>query len=140
MAIILGSKPVKDTTQFESYAYGITLPIQIGNTAFNQAFTSYEQIKSNIKNVLLTKKLERIMNPDFGSGLEELLFEQNDEVLISDIEDTITETVEKWLPYVSIESVNARATNQQKDRNEIYVSITFRMRNNPTIESVSFTV
>ena len=140
MAIILGSKPVKDTTQFESYAYGITLPIQIGNTAFNQAFTSYEQIKSNIKNVLLTKKLERIMNPDFGSGLEELLFEQNDEVLISDIEDTITETVEKWLPYVSIESVNARATNRQKDRNEIYVSITFRMRNNPTIESVSFTV
>lgn len=140
MAIILGSKPVKDTTQFESYAYGITLPIQIGNTAFNQAFTSYEQIKSNIKNVLLTKKLERIMNPDFGSGLEELLFEQNDEVLISDIEDTITETVEKWLPYVSIEDVNVRATNQQKDRNEIYVSITFRMRNNPTIESVSFTV
>ena len=140
MAIILGSKPVKDTTQFESYAYGITLPIQIGNTAFNQAFTSYEQIKSNIKNVLLTKKLERIMNPGFGSGLQELLFEQNDEVLITDIEEAINDAVEKWLPYVSIEDVNVRASNQQKDRNEIYVSITFRMRNNPTLESVSFTV
>jgi uncharacterized protein len=140
MAIILGSKPVKDTTQFSSYAYGITLPIQIGNTAFNQAFTSYEQIKSNIKNLLLTKKLERIMNPGFGSGLQELLFEQNDEVLISDIEEAINDAVEKWLPYVSIEDVNVRATNQQKDRNEIYVSITFRMRNSPTLESVSFTV
>jgi phage baseplate assembly protein W len=140
MAIILGSKPVKDTTQFSSYAYGITLPIQIGNTAFNQAFTSYEQVKSNIKNLLLTKKLERIMNPGFGSGLQELLFEQNDEVLISDIEEAINDAVEKWLPYVSIEDVNVRATNQQKDRNEIYVSITFRMRNSPTLESVSFTV
>jgi hypothetical protein len=140
MAIILGSKPVKDTTQFESYAYGITLPIQIGNTAFNQAFTSYEQIKSNIKNVLLTKKLERIMNPGFGSGLQELLFEQNDEVLIGDIEEAINDAIEKWLPYVSIEDVNVRASNEQKDRNEIYVSITFRMRNNPTLESVSFTV
>lgn len=140
MAIILGSKPVKDTTQFSSYAYGITLPIQIGNTAFNQAFTSYQQVKSNIKNLLLTKKLERIMNPGFGSGLQELLFEQNDEVLISDIEEAINDAVEKWLPYVSIEDVNVRATNQQKDRNEIYVSITFRMRNSPTLESVSFTV
>lgn len=140
MAIILGSKPVKDTTQFSSYAYGITLPIQIGNTAFKQAFTSYEQVKSNIKNLLLTKKLERIMNPGFGSGLQELLFEQNDEVLISDIEEAINDAVEKWLPYVSIEDVNVRATNQQKDRNEIYVSITFRMRNSPTLESVSFTV
>jgi phage baseplate assembly protein W len=140
MAIILGSKPVKDTTQFSSYSYGITLPIQIGNTAFNQAFTSYEQVKSNIKNLLLTKKLERIMNPGFGSGLQELLFEQNDEVLISDIEEAINDAVEKWLPYVSIEDVNVRATNQQKDRNEIYVSITFRMRNSPTLESVSFTV
>lgn len=140
MAIILGSKPVKDTTQFSSYAYGITLPIQIGNTAFNQAFTSYEQIKSNIKNILLTKKLERIMNPGFGSGLQELLFEQNDDSLISDITDSINDAVEKWLPYVSIENVNVTSTNQQKDKNEIYVSIAFRMRNNPTIESVSFTV
>jgi uncharacterized protein len=140
MAIILGSKPVKDTTQFSSYAYGITLPIQIGNTAFNQAFTSYEQIKSNIKNILLTKKLERIMNPGFGSGLQELLFEQNDDFLISDITDSINDAVEKWLPYVSIENINVTSTNEQKDKNEIYVSITFRMRNNPTIESVSFTV
>ena len=140
MAIILGSKPVKDTTQFSSYAYGITLPIQIGNTAFNQAFTSYEQIKSNIKNILLTKKLERIMNPGFGSGLQELLFEQNDDFLISDITDAINDAVEKWLPYVSIENINVTSTNEQKDKNEIYVSITFRMRNNPTIESVSFTV
>jgi phage baseplate assembly protein W len=80
------------------------------------------------------------MNPGFGSGLQELLFEQNDEVLISDIEEAINDAVEKWLPYVSIEDVNVRATNQQKDRNEIYVSITFRMRNSPTLESVSFTV
>ena len=80
------------------------------------------------------------MNPGFGSGLQELLFEQNDEVLIGDIEEAINDAIEKWLPYVSIEDVNVRASNEQKDRNEIYVSITFRMRNNPTLESVSFTV
>jgi phage baseplate assembly protein W len=88
MAIILGNKLVKDTAEYNDYAYGITLPIQIGNTAFNQSFTSFEQIRSNIKNVLLTKKFERVMNPDFGSGLQELLFQSNDEILASDVDDT----------------------------------------------------
>ena len=34
MAIILGNKLVKDTTTYNDYAIGISLPIQITNTAF----------------------------------------------------------------------------------------------------------
>ena len=49
MAIVLGQKLVKDTEKYNDYAIGITLPIQIGNTAFNQSFTTIEQTKSNIK-------------------------------------------------------------------------------------------
>ena len=78
MAIVLGQKLVQDTEKYEDYAIGISLPIQIGNTAFNQTFTTNEQIKSNVKNLLLTKKGERVMQPNFGSGLQELLFDFND--------------------------------------------------------------
>jgi uncharacterized protein len=140
MAIILGRKSVKDTAEFNDYAYGITLPIQIGNTAFNQSFTSFEQIKSNIKNVLLTKRFERVMNPDFGSGLQELLFQQNTEILTSDIEDVIRESVDRWLPYVTIESVDVNSTNELKDLNRLDVSISFRVSNNPNLESVTITL
>jgi phage baseplate assembly protein W len=118
MAIILGRKLVKDTAEYNDYAYGITLPIQIGNTAFNQSFTSFEQVKSNIKNVLLTKRLERVMNPDFGSGLQELLFEMNDEILVSDVESVIRDAVSKWLPYVSVETVDVEVSDESKDRNQ----------------------
>jgi phage baseplate assembly protein W len=140
MAIILGRKSVKDTAEFNDYAYGITLPIQIGNTAFNQAFTSFEQVRSNIKNVLLTKRFERVMNPDFGSGLQELLFQQNTEILTSDIEDVIRESVDRWLPYVTIESVDVNSTNELKDLNRLDVSISFRVSNNPNLESVTITL
>ena len=75
MAIVLGKKMMIDSKQFEDYAIGITLPIQIGNNAFNQSFKTADQAKSNIKNLLLTKKYERLMQPQFGSGLQELLFE-----------------------------------------------------------------
>ena len=140
MAIILGSKAVKDTTKYQSYAYGITLPIQIGNTAFNQAFELREQVSSNIKNVLLTKKFERIMNPDFGSGLHELLFSQNDTILIEDINEVIEEAVKMWLPYVSIQTINVEADDTMKDNYEVNIHIDFRVSNDPTLLSLTLTV
>ena len=81
MAIVLGQKLVQDTAAFQDYAIGITLPIQIGNTAFNQSFTTKQQVSSNIKNLLLTKKGERLLQPNFGSGLQELLFDFKDIIL-----------------------------------------------------------
>ena len=75
MAIILGRKPLLETKDYEDYAIGLSLPIQIGNVAFKQNFTEIEQLKSNIKNLLLTKRGERLMNPLFGTGVETLLFE-----------------------------------------------------------------
>ena len=56
MAVELGSKVVKDTKLYNDYAIGISLPLQIGQTAFNQTFTSIDAVKTNIKSLLLTKK------------------------------------------------------------------------------------
>ena len=89
MAVILGQKPVQDTKEYEDYAIGITLPINISNTAFAQSFTTLEQVKTNIKSLLLTKKYERVMQAELGSGLQEVLFQFNDDDLASTIENTI---------------------------------------------------
>ena len=68
MAIVLGSKIVKDTKEYNDYALGISLPIQIGDVAFNQTFKTIDQVKTNIKSLLLTKRFERLMQPELGSG------------------------------------------------------------------------
>ena len=54
MAVLLGQKLVKDTTEYNDYAIGITLPIQISNTAFNQSFQTIDQ--------LTTKPIPCILN------------------------------------------------------------------------------
>jgi phage baseplate assembly protein W len=140
MAIELGSKIVKDTETYNDYAIGITLPIQNGNTFFNQSFQTKDQIKSNIKNLLLTKKGERILQPEFGSGLQELLFEFNDDNLETQIEETITQALEFWLPYVNVDSIDIEQTDELKDRNRVNVSITFAVAGNPQLNEVTFTV
>ena len=131
---------VQDTKKYEDYAIGISLPIQIGNTAFNQTFTTNEQIKSNVKNLLLTKKGERVMQPEFGSGLQELLFDFNDDTLSGKIEDAITAALEQWLPYVTVEQIDVESTSNNRDNNLVNVSVTFGLLNQVDLNTVSFTI
>jgi phage baseplate assembly protein W len=140
MAVVLGRKIVKDLEQFNDTAIGITLPLQITNTAFNQSFQTIDQVRTNIKSLLLTKRRERVMQPFLGSGLTELLFEQNDEELESRIENTIVQSLQSWLPYVVIDTIIIEQSNELKDRNSVEVSITFRINGNPTLETVTFNV
>ena len=140
MAVILGQKKVLDTKEFEDYAIGITLPLQIGNVAFNQSFTTLEQVKTNIKSVLLTKRRERVMQPLLGSGLQEALFEPNDEKIEDRIESTITDTLNTWLPYVSVSSIIVERNNSTIDENKINVSLQFTYNNNTNLETLTFSV
>ena len=71
MAYELGQKLVIDTEEFNNFAIGLTLPLQKGNTGyFAQSFVTSEQVRSNIINLLKTKRGERLFQPEFGSGLQ----------------------------------------------------------------------
>jgi phage baseplate assembly protein W len=140
MAVILGKKLVIDSKRFEDYAIGITLPIQIGNTAFNQSFITADQVKSNIKNLLLTKRFERLMQPEFGSGIQELLFNMNDEMFADNLENTIVDTLSKWLPYINVETINIQQSNEFKDNNKVEVSVSFRVSDTQVLDTVTFNV
>lgn len=141
MAYVIGRKVVKDTEEFDSYAYGIALPIKLGPTGyFEQAFSSFEQAKSNLKNLLLTKKGERIMQPDFGSGLQSLLFEPIDEYYEKNIKDTILESVSYWLPYINIQEIEISMTDDLKDKNQVGLGIQFTVGNQIDLQEITFTV
>ena len=140
MAIELGSKLVKDTQTYNDYAIGISLPLQIGGAGFTQTYNTTEQIKSNIKNLLLTQKGERILQPEFGSGLHEILFDFNNDDIEGKIEDAINAAFEQWLPYVTIEQIDVESTNNNRDNNLINVSVTFGLLNQPDLNTVSFTI
>ena len=86
---------------------GLELPFARSRTGlFGLTETTLEQAGHNIKNLLLTAKGERVMQPDFGSDLRTLLFEQADENIGEKIEDTILESISTWLPYISVEKID----------------------------------
>lgn len=141
MAFILDKKVVKDTEEFNNFAYGITLPVKRGNTGyFEQAFSSFEQSKSNLKNLLLTRKGERVMQPNFGSGLHDLLFEQADDQLEQRLEEEITNTVNFWLPYIEISEIEVTMTDEMKDKNQVDMKVVFTVGNTFEPQEITFTV
>lgn len=140
MAIELGQKLVKDTDAYKDYAIGLSLPLQIGNNSFNATYQTSEQMKSNIKNLLLTRKGERLLQPEFGSGLHELLFDFNNDDLAVQIEDVIVSAISQWLPFITIEDIEVEASDIDKDRNQVNISISFRIGENVNLNQVSLTV
>ena len=140
MAVVLGQKRVIDTKEYSDYAIGLSLPLQIGKSACNQTYNTIDQVKTNIKSLFLTRRQERVMQPFLGSGLHEVLFEMNDEQLVTKIEDTITEAVSFWLPFVNINEIVVTADNNMKDNNVVEVSIDFTVGNDAQLNQVTFTV
>mgnify|MGYP001239543567 FL=1 len=141
MAYELNKKIVIDTEEYNNYAVGITLPIQRGADGyFAQSFRTFDQVRSNLKNLLLTKKGERILQPEFGSGLHDLLFNPATDKFEEDLETTINDSVAKWLPYVIVEDINVDISKEQTDNNQAKVSLKFRQEGDQTLDTLTFLV
>ena len=106
-------------------ALGITLPIKLGKTGyFEQAFDTITQVKSNLINLLLTVKGERVFQPTFGSDLHTLLFTQMDEEYEANVKRAIQSAVSKWLPFLNIVEQNV---TRDHERNRTLVELTFSL-------------
>lgn len=102
---------------------GANYPLQQSNDGyFDKTYTTLEHTRANIINVLSTKKGERLARPEFGTNLEELLFEPMSQQLESDIREEINSAVNRSLPYVTIENL---AVSRDEDKKVASVEIEF---------------
>lgn len=109
-------------------AIGIDLPMMAGTgAAFKLNYTTLDQAVANAKNLLLTNRGERIMQPDFGCDLRNTLFENITEDIITKLEDRIKSNFDYWLPYIFI---NELSIVPSEDQNRIYVSLTISLEGN----------
>ena len=84
-------------------------------SVFSQTFTTEEQAISNLKNLLLTRKGERIMQPRFGTEIYNSLFEASTDTLLNTLKSSLQEDIEFWLPYIIVDKIDAIRTNQRID-------------------------
>ena len=88
--------------------------------------TTYQEvIQQNLKNLVLTSPGERMMDPEFGVGIRNFLFEQNYIGLHNDIEDRIRTQVSIYMPFVTIERVTFSHDEASMVTNQLNVAIEY---------------
>lgn len=141
MSYILPKRIVKDTDEaLDNYAYGVDYPVTVGSNMFKSTFTLADAARANIRNLLQTRKGERVMQPEFGTGLDELLFEPMTGEFETKVQKEITNSVNYWLPYVTIEEIEIEMTDEMKDRNTANLNLTFRVGESIDLNQVSLSI
>ena len=114
---------------FDFLGKGLKYPFRFqsvsGGAEVSAATTrEHEHIRESILQILGTRPGERFMNPEFGSRLKDLVFEQNDEVLKGLIRHYVIDSIKRWEKRIAITGVNFGNT---LDSNVLLVYIAYRL-------------
>ena len=92
-----------------------------------------ESVKQSIKNLVLTDKVERLMQPNIGCKIRSLLFENFTPQSKMVAKQTIGETIDQFEPRANIINIEISFA---PDNNSMYVSILFNLINNEQVQNL----
>jgi phage baseplate assembly protein W len=121
----------------KNIAIGVALPFGASGTdkLFTQTFSTKDQIKSNLINLLLTNRGERILNPNFGSDLKRILFEPITPIIEDNIRDTINTSASIYIPEITINEIII--DTGFSDNNQIIITINYILNISGTADQVT---
>ena len=101
-----------------------------------------EVVKQNLKMIILTSPGERIMEPDFGVGARNYLFDSK-RASFQNLKSKIIQQVEKYLPYIRIVKISTADSSQENsssDAQTLGISIAYNIPNMNLSESMTITI
>lgn len=109
-----------------------TYPTTRDAKPFQLSYSTEEQAISNLINLLLTRKGERYMQPNFGSLIPDFLFEPITDLSLFNLEQSIREDIEYWLPYIFLNTLRVVTGNEVKaitaaNDHTVGISISFKV-------------
>lgn len=67
--------------------------------------TDADAVKSDLLHLILTRKGQRLYKPDFGTDLLRFIFQPEDNLTLSQIQEEIKTVVNKYLPKLQINNI-----------------------------------
>lgn len=122
------------TPDFESVLNGLNIDLSFANSGiFTTLYTTNDQVKAQIKDLLLTRVGERYAQVLFGTNLLNILFQPNNQFIKEDIQEEINSAVDYWLPFVTILSIDIiTAEDDPSYANSIKITITYQVNDYET--------
>lgn len=109
---------------FRKKPIGIKLPLSTKKNSteslFEMTYSIEEQVKVNLKNLILTKKGEYLCNPNFGTNLTQIYNSTNlenvDEIAMSEIQSAVN----IFMPFIKLKNYTSTKVNETSNNPEYY--------------------
>jgi phage baseplate assembly protein W len=104
---------------------GWSFPIEVDDHHRAVMTKAEESIRQAIWLIVATAPGERVMRPEFGCGIHELVFAVNDANTARSAADRVREALIRWEPRINVLSVNAE---ESESGAVLYLNIQYRVR------------
>ncbi len=120
------------------YGRGIGFPPHVGPDGRLAWSEGEENIRQAIRIILMTERQERLLQPEFGGGLNHYLFEPNTVATRHQILDSIQKALARWEPRIRVEHIQVEA--DPDDPQAAIATITYKLVATQSTERVSLSV
>lgn len=110
----------------EFLGVGWKIPVGTGPDGEIERVADEDAIRQSIWMILATAPGERVMRPDFGCGIHELVFAVNDAGTAGRIVSEVRQALLRWEP--RIEAVEVEAVPDAGEPNLLRIGIDYRIR------------
>jgi uncharacterized protein len=115
--------------QVDFLGKGWGFPIAVKNKAFLTA-EGEEAVRQSVMIILGTAKGERVMRPDFGCGIHELVFAPNSAATATLINSHVKEALLQWEPRIQV--LDVAVEQDEADPGRLNISIEYRVKTTNT--------
>ena len=115
---------------YKDLSFDFTANPQTGDVATVKDAVS---VKRGIKNVLLTAPFERLFQPEFGSGIKNILFEPMTPLTEQRLSDACADAIDAWEKRASVIDITVIS---EEEYNRYRVAIKFNINNSLETEQV----
>ena len=95
-------------------------------------------IRQSIKIILLTRRGELLMRPEFGADLNQFLHEANTLLTRRRIRDAVQSSLLRWEPRIILQRVDVWEVEQQPDA--LRIEIVYQVKRSDAVKSMSLTM
>lgn len=114
-----------DTTERAFLGIGWAFPLAPDPAGDVNLAAAEEDIRQSVRIILGTSPGERVMRPDFGAGLQALVFEPISATLVALVKHRVEEALVTWEPRIDTITVDVAA---DPPRGRLLITIDYRVR------------
>ena len=114
---------------------GWAFPAAINRTGSVRLVSGTDEVDGSIRMILSTVPGERVMRPEFGCAMWEMLFAPLTAGTLGLIEQMVREALDRWEPRVVVDSVLATA---EQASGTVHITIGYRIRSTNDVRNLVF--